>query len=141
MKELPSVLQKIRAERVSVSIMTGSATRNPCHAGGDKGCNKQTFSLPGSPALWARSFTFFKKQFPVLFRMLASRPVAASAHRAGKPAPPRVLCIGRIHRGRMTMVATFPRKASEGDGKRVSKDRGDRHHSGVSEDGKVEGKT
>ena len=87
MKELPSVLQKIGAERASVSIMT-----------------------------------FFKRQFPVLFRRSASRPVAASAHRAGKPVPSRVLCIGRIHRGRMTMVVAFPRKGTEGDGKRICKD-------------------
>ncbi len=106
MKELPSVLQKIGAERASVSIMA-----------------------------------FFKKQFPVLFRRSASRPVAASAHCAGKPAPPRMLCIGRIHKGRMTMVAAFPRKTSEGDGNRISKDRGDRHHGGVLQGGKVEGKT
>jgi len=97
-KELPSVLQKIRAERASVSIMT-----------------------------------FFKKQFPVLFRMPASRPVAASAHRAGKPAPPRMLCIGRIHRGRMTMVVAFPRKGTEEDGNRIRKVRGNRHHGSVSE--------
>ena len=106
MKELPSVLQKIRAERASVSIMT-----------------------------------FFKKQFPVLFKRSASRPVAASAHRAGKPVPPRVLCIGRIHRGRMTMVAAFPRKTSEGDGKLPCNDRGDRNHGSASQDGKVAGKT
>ena len=81
MKELPSVLQKIGAERASVSIMT-----------------------------------FFKKQFPVLFKMPASRPVAASAHCAGKPAPPRMLCIGRIHRGRMTMVVAFPRQGPKGRG-------------------------
>lgn len=104
-KELPSVLQKIRAERASVSIMT-----------------------------------FFKKQFPVLFRRSASRPVAASAHCAGKPAPPRMLCIGRIHRGRMTMVVAFPRKGTEAEGSRISKDRGDRHHGSVSQGGKVEGK-
>ena len=106
MKELPSVLQKIGAERASVSIMA-----------------------------------FFKKQFPVLFRLPASRPVAASAHCAGKPVPPRVLCIGRIHRGRMTMVAAFPRKGTEAEGNRISKDRGDRHHGGVLQGGKVEGKT
>lgn len=106
MKELPSVLQKIGAERASVSIMA-----------------------------------FFKKQFPFLFRMPASRPIAASAHCAGKPVPPRVLCIGRIHRGRMTMVAAFPRKTSEGDGKLSCKDRGDRHHGSVLQGGKVEGKT
>jgi len=87
MNELPSVLQKIGAERASVSIMA-----------------------------------FFKKQFPVLFRLPASLPVAASAHRAGKPVPSRVLCIGRIHRGRMTMVVAFPRKGTEGDGKRICKD-------------------
>ena len=106
MKELPSVLQKIGAERASVSIMA-----------------------------------FFKKQFPVLFRLPASLPVAASVHRAGKPAPPRVLCIGRIHRGRMTMVAAFPRKTSEGDGKLPCNDRGDRNHGSASQDGKVAGKT
>ena len=103
MKELPSVLQRIGAERSSVSIMT-----------------------------------FFKKQFPVLFRLPASLPVAASAHRAEKPAPPRVLCIGRIHRGRMTMVVAFPRKGTEAEGSRISKDRGDRHHGSVSQGGKVE---
>lgn len=106
MKELPSVLQKIGAERASVSIMT-----------------------------------FFKKQFPILFRRPASRPVAASAHRAEKPVPPRVLCIGRIHRGRMTMVAAFPRKTSEGDRKLPCNDRGDRNHGSASQDGKVAGKT
>ena len=106
MKELPSVLQRIKAERASVSIMT-----------------------------------FFKRQFPVLFRRSASRPVAASAHCAGKPAPPRMLCIGRIHKGRMTMVAAFPRKTSEGDGKLSCNDRGDRRHGGVLQGGKVEGKT
>ena len=106
MKELPSVLQKIRAERASVSIMT-----------------------------------FFKKQFPVLFKMPASRPVAASAHRAGKPTPPRMLCIGRIHRGRMTMIAAFPRQGAEAEGNTIRKDRGGRHHSSVSQGGKEEGKT
>lgn len=141
MKELPSVLQKIRVERARVSIMTGSATRKPRLVGGDKGRNKQISSLPGSPALWARSFTFFRKQFPVLFRRPASRLVAASAHCARKPAPPRMLCIGRIHRGRMTMVVAFPRKGTEEEGNRISKDRGDRHHGSVSEGGKVEGKT
>jgi hypothetical protein len=104
-KELPSVLQKIRAERARVSIMT-----------------------------------FFKKQFPVLFRMPASRPVAASAHRAEKPAPPRVLCIGRIHRGRMTMLVAFPRQGTEGEGNRIRKDRGCRHHGCILQGGKVEGK-
>ena len=106
MKELPSVLQRIKAERASVSIMT-----------------------------------FFKKQFPVLFRLPASLPVAASAHCAGKPAPPRMLCIGRIHKGRMTMVAAFPRKTSAGDGKRICNDRGDRNHGSASQDGTVAGKT
>ena len=103
MKELPSVLQRIGAERSSVSIMT-----------------------------------FFKKQFPVLFRLPASLPVAASAHRAEKPAPPRVLCIGRIHRGRMTMVFAFPRKETEGDGNRIRKNQEGRHHGSVLQGGKVE---
>ena len=106
MKELPSVLQKIRTESASVSIMA-----------------------------------FFKKQFPVLFKMPASRPVAASAHCAGKPAPPRMLCIGRIHRGRMTMVFAFPRKETEGQGNRIHQDQGGRHHGSASQDGKVAGKT
>ncbi len=106
MKELPSVLQKIRTESASVSIMA-----------------------------------FFKKQFPVLFRLPAIRPVAVSAHRAGKPAPPRMLCIGRIHRGRMTMVFAFPRKGTEGEGNGIRKDREGRHHGGVSQGGKAEGKT
>gem|GEM_PF-1249382 len=106
MKELPSVLQKIKADRTRVSIMT-----------------------------------FFKKQFPVLFKRPASRPVAASTHHAGKLAPPRMLCIGRIHRGRMTMVVAFPRKGTKAEGNRISKDRGDRRHGGVLQGGKVEGKT
>ncbi len=38
--------------------VTGSATRKPRLVGGDKGRNKkQNFSLPGSTALWAGSFT------------------------------------------------------------------------------------
>jgi hypothetical protein len=85
--------------------------------------------------------TFFKKQFPVLFRRPASRPVVASAYRVGKPAPPRMLCIGRIYRGRMTMVVAFPRKGTEEEGNRIHKDRGDRYHGGVSQGVKVEGKT
>jgi len=105
-KELPSVLQRIKVERARVSIMA-----------------------------------FFKKQFPILFRRPASRPVAASAHRAGKPAPPRMFCIGRIHRGRMTMVVAFPWKGTEGEGNGIRKDRGDRHHGSVLQGGKVEGKT
>ena len=84
---------------------------------------------------------FFKKQFPVLFRMPVSRPVAASAHCAGKTAPPRMLCIGRIHRGRMTMVAAFPRKGTEEEGNRIRKDRGGQHQGSVSPGEKVEGKT
>ncbi len=38
-------------------LLTGSATRKPRLLGGDKGRNnKQTVSLPGSPALWAGCF-------------------------------------------------------------------------------------
>ncbi len=37
--------------------MTGSATRKPRLAGGDKGRDKQNSSLPGSPAPRAGSFT------------------------------------------------------------------------------------
>jgi hypothetical protein len=41
-----------------ILILTGSATRKPRLAGGDKGRNKkQTVSLPGRSALWAGSFT------------------------------------------------------------------------------------
>ena len=105
-KELPSVLQKIRAASARVTIMT-----------------------------------FFKKQFPVLFKRPASLPVAASAHRAGKTAPPRMLCIGRIHRGRMTMVAAFPRKGTEEEGNRIRKDRGGQHQGSVLQCEKEEGKT
>ncbi len=39
--------------------MIGSATRKPRLVGGDKGRNKQISSLPGSPALWAGSFTSY----------------------------------------------------------------------------------
>jgi hypothetical protein len=106
MKELPSVLQKIRVERASVSIMA-----------------------------------FFRKRLPVLFRRPAILPIAASTHHPGKPAPPRMLCIGRIHRGKMTMVVAFPRKGTEAEGNRIRRDRGDRHHGGVSQGGKVAGKT
>jgi len=39
-------------------LVTGSATRKPRPEGGDKGRNKKlATSLPGSPALWAGSFT------------------------------------------------------------------------------------
>ena len=42
-----------------IGVVTGSATRKPRLVGGDKGRNnKQTASLPGSPALWAGSFKY-----------------------------------------------------------------------------------
>jgi len=47
-----------RATPGKAASLTGSATRKPRLAGGDKGRNKkQASSLPGSPAIWAGSFT------------------------------------------------------------------------------------
>ncbi len=102
MKELPSVLQKVRAEKSGMSITK-----------------------------------FFRNRFPVLFgRPLigaAATGPAGSAPAAPKAAAnPTILCIGRIHRGRMTMVAAFPRKGAEGDGKQIRKDQGGQDHDRVS---------
>jgi len=50
--------------------MTGSTSRKPRLVGGDKGCNVSIVSFPGSPALWAGSFTkpedilFLPKEMP-----------------------------------------------------------------------------
>ncbi len=105
MKELPSVVQKVNAERSRVSITE-----------------------------------FFRNRFPVLFGMPRIRTVVPPADVAKRPSKPMILCIGRIHRGRMTMVVAFPREGTEGEGNRVRNDRGGRHHGGVLEGGKVEGK-
>jgi len=97
MKELPSVVQKVRAERSGMSIKK-----------------------------------FFRNRFPVLFGRPRVRKVVPLADVAREPSKPRILCIGRIHRGRMTMVAAFPRKRSEGDGKPIRKDQGGQDHDRVS---------
>ena len=63
-------------------IFTGSATRKPRLAGGDKGCNnKQTASLPGSSGLWARSFnpagvigTSTQEREEVVYNLSVGRP-------------------------------------------------------------------
>ena len=109
MKELPTVLQKVRAEGSKMSI-----TR------------------------------FLRNRFPVLFgtprvRSRASRMVAPASAAPKAPAS-RILCIGRIHRGRMTMVAAFPRKGTERDGKQIRKDQGGQDHVTVSQGREEEGK-
>lgn len=102
MKELPSLLQKVNAERSGMSIKK-----------------------------------FFRNRFPVLFgkpRIRAAAPGPAGPMPAAPKAAanPTILCIGRIHRGRMTMVAAFPRKGAEGDGKQIRKDQGGQDHDRVS---------
>ena len=102
MKELPTVLQKVRAERSGMSITK-----------------------------------FFRNRFPVLFGRprigaVATGPAGPAPAASKAAANPAILCIGRIHRGRMTMVAAFPRKGAEGDGKQIRKDQGGQDHDRVS---------
>ena len=102
MKELPSVLQKVRAEKSGMSITK-----------------------------------FFRNRFPVLFGKprigAAATGPAGPAQAAPKAAAnPTILCIGQIYRGRMTMVAAFPRKGTNRDGKQIRKDQGGQDHDRVS---------
>ena len=106
MKELPSVVEKVRAERSRISITE-----------------------------------FFRNRFPVLFgtpRIRTDGPLAGVARESSKP---RILCIGRIYRGRMTMVTEFPRKRAKGDGKQIRKDQGGKDHVTVSQGREEERKT
>jgi hypothetical protein len=67
---------------------------------------------------------FFRKRFPALFGTSRIRAVATPTDVAVEPSKPRILCIGRIYRGRMTTVTAFPRKGACGDGKQIHKDQG-----------------
>lgn len=106
MKELPSVLQKVNAERSRMSIVE-----------------------------------FFRNRFPVLFGKPRIRKVAPLAGVARETSKPRILCIGRIHRGRMTMVTAFPRKGTGRDEKQIRMDQGGQDHVTVSQGREEERKT
>ena len=106
MKELPSVVQKVNAERSRMSIVE-----------------------------------FFRNRFPVLFGKPRIRKVVPLADVAREQSKPRILCIGRIHRGRITMVTAFPRKRTEEDRKQIRKDQGGQHHVTISQDREEERKT
>jgi hypothetical protein len=101
-KELPSVLQEVIAERSEMSITQ-----------------------------------FFRNRFPILFGRPRIQKAAAGiitpASAAPKAPASRILCIGRIHRGRMTMITAFPRQGTEGDGKQIRKDQGGQDHVTVSQ--------
>lgn len=111
MKELPSVVQKVNAERSRVSITE-----------------------------------FFRNRFPVLFgkpriRIVVPRIVVPLSGVAEAPSSPTILCIGRIHRGRMTMVTAFPRKGTGEDRKQIRRDQGGQDHVTVSQGREEERKT
>ena len=106
MKELPSVVQKVNAERSRMSITE-----------------------------------FFRNRFPVLFGMPRIRRVVPLADIAREPSKPRILCIGRIHRGRMTIVTAFPRKGTGEDRKQIRRDQGGQDHVTVSQGREEERKT
>jgi hypothetical protein len=74
-------------------MLTGSATRKPRPVGGDKGPNKkQTFPLPGSPALRAGSFTFgWTLRGMALTSLLLAALTAAGCGKKADPIPPRLV--------------------------------------------------
>lgn len=84
---------------------------------------------------------FFRNRFPVLFGKPRIRTVVPLAGVAAVPSRPRILCIGRIHRGRMTMVTAFPRKGTGEDRKQIRRDQGGQDHVTVSQGREEERKT
>ncbi len=53
----------LRYEVVNQPEMTGKCPASPALEAGSRGTNKNEISFPGSPALWAGSFTSTPKRF------------------------------------------------------------------------------